>query len=157
MREDPVEARARFRVIAESTALRCKGCGKAIRHRKMTEAECVDRQMSERTLQDRVLYRAKKYGWRVAHVGRGWVGGDEEHQGVVVTPMAKGWPDLTLAKEGHRLLFFELKREQGTVEPEQWEWLWLLNACGARAVVIRPGDLRSGTVERILKEGTPLA
>ena len=112
--------------------------------------------MSEAKLQSRVLYRARKHGWRVAHAGRGWVGGDEDSPGVVVTPMAKGWPDLTCAKEGHKLVFIELKREQGEVEPEQWQWLWLLNACGARAVVVRPSDLRTGIVERIFREGSPL-
>lgn len=112
--------------------------------------------MSEARLQQRVLYRARKHGWRVAHAGRGWVGGDEDSPGVVVTPMAKGWPDLTCAKSGHRLIFIELKREQGEVEPEQWEWLQLLNETGARAVIVRPSDLREGRVEAIFRGGSPL-
>jgi hypothetical protein len=112
--------------------------------------------MSESTLQARVIYRAKKYHWRVAHAGKGWVGDQETGAGQFVTPMAKGWPDLTLAKIGHRLLFIELKREEGVVEPEQWEWLALLNACGARAIVVRPSDLREKRVEAVLKAGSPL-
>jgi hypothetical protein len=37
--------------------------------------------------------------------------------------MSPGWPDLTLAKEGHHLIFMELKREQGEVDEDQWFWL----------------------------------
>lgn len=110
--------------------------------------------MSERTLQSRVVDRAKRRGWRVAHAGRGWVGDQETGQGQFVTPMSPGWPDLFLVKPtapaGRRAIAIELKREQGEVEPEQWEWLELLNLCGIPAVVIRPSDLREGRVNAIL-------
>jgi hypothetical protein len=112
--------------------------------------------MAEKALQASVVGRAKRRGWRVAHAGRGWVGGDEDGGGQWVTPMAKGWPDLTLAKEGHRLIFMELKREQGEVEEDQWTWLRLLNLTGNHAIVVRPSDLRSGKVTAILNEGAPL-
>lgn len=112
--------------------------------------------MSEKTLQARVLYRAKKHGWKVAHAGRAFVGDVESGEGQFVTPMSPGWPDLTCAKAGNRLIFMELKREQGEVEPEQWAWLALLNTCGARAIVVRPSDLREGRVEAIFKHGDPL-
>lgn len=112
--------------------------------------------MSERTLQERVVGRAKRRGWRVAHAGRGFVGGDEDSEGRWVTPMAAGWPDLTLAKEGHTLIFIELKREQGVVDEEQWAWLRLLNRTGNAAIIVRPSDLRSGKVTAILNEGNPV-
>jgi hypothetical protein len=112
--------------------------------------------MSEKTLQERVIGRAKRRNFRVAHAGRGWVGGTEEEGGQWITPMAKGWPDLTLAKEGHRLIFMELKTEEGKVDDEQWMWLRLLNLCGCRAIIIRPSDLREGRVTAILNEGSPL-
>lgn len=112
--------------------------------------------MSEKTLQARVIYRAKKLGWKVAHAGKGWVGDRETGKGQFVTPMSPGWPDLTLAKAGHRLLFIENKREEGVVEPEQWEWLVLLNSCGARAIVVRPSDLREKRVDTVLRVGSPL-
>lgn len=155
--EDPKEARERFHEAAKRNDPNpgCAHCGK--RHRTLTPDQCADRSMSERKLQDRVLYRARKHGWKVAHAGRGWVGGDDDSRGVVVTPMAKGWPDLTCAKAGHRLVFIELKREQGEVEPEQVEWLQLLNRAGCRAVVVRPSDLREGRVEAIFKFGSPIA
>lgn len=112
--------------------------------------------MSEKTLQDRVVGRAKRRGWKVAHAGRGWVGGTEAEGGQWITPMAKGWPDLTLAKEGHALLFIELKREQGTVEDDQWMWLRLLNLTGNAAIIVKPSDLRTGRVTAVLNEGKPI-
>ena len=41
--------------------------------------------MSEKTLQARVIYRAKKLGWKVAHAGKGWVGDQETGEGQFVT------------------------------------------------------------------------
>ena len=100
--------------------------------------------------------RAKRRGWKVAHAGRGWVGGTEAEGGQWVTPMSPGWPDLTLAKEGHHLIFMELKKELGVVDDDQLFWLRLLNYCGARAIVVRPSDLREGRVTTILSNGAPL-
>ena len=133
---------------------KCPNCG--VKHRSLTQQQCEDRSMSEKTLQDRVVGRAKRRGWKVAHAGRGFVGGEDGSEGRWVTPMAPGWPDLTLAKEGHRLIFLELKRELGEVDDEQWAWLRLLNLCGAKAAIIRPSDLREGRVTAILNEGSPL-
>ena len=132
----------------------CDNCG--VRHRSLTADQCRDRQMPEKKLQDSVVGRAKRRGWKVAHAGRGWVGGTEEQGGQWVTPMAKGWPDLTLAKEGHSLIFIELKRELGEVDDDQWFWLRLLNSTGNYAVIVRPSDLREGRVTTILNEGAPL-
>ena len=112
--------------------------------------------MTEAVLQSRVVGRARHRGWTVAHVGRGWVGGSEEEGGRWVTQMSPGWPDLTLAKPGHNLIFMELKKEQGETSEEQWKWLRLLNQCGARAIIVRPSDLREGRVNAILKQGSPI-
>ena len=132
----------------------CPNCG--VRHRTITFDQCVDRSMSEKTLQDRVVGRAKRRNWKVAHAGRAWVGDREEGTGQFITPMAKGWPDLTLAKEGHKLIFIELKTEEGQVDDDQWLWLRLLNSTGNYAVIVRPSDLREGRVTAILNEGAPL-
>lgn len=132
----------------------CGNCG--VKHRSLTYDQCVDRSMSEATLQDRVVGRAKRRGWKVAHAGKGWVGGSEAEGGQWVTPMSKGWPDLTLAKEGHSLIFLELKREQGEVDDDQWFWLRLLGLTGNKVGIIRPSDLREGRVTAILNEGAPL-
>jgi hypothetical protein len=134
--------------------IECSNCHK--RHRTITADQCADRSMSEKVLQDRVVGRAKRAGWKVAHAGRGWVGGTEEEGGQWVTPMSKGWPDLTLAKPGHTLLFMELKREEGIVEVEQIVWLALLNKTGNAAMVVRPRDLRDGSVATVLRLGNPL-
>jgi hypothetical protein len=112
--------------------------------------------MSEKTLQDRVVGRAKRRGWTVAHAGKGLVGDISAGEARFVTPMSPGWPDLTLAKAGNRLLFIELKREQGEVSEDQWIWLTLLNLCGACAIIVKPSDLREGRVTAILDAGSPL-
>lgn len=132
----------------------CANCG--VRHRTKTVEECVDERMSERTLQDRVVDRAKRRGWRVAHAGKGFVGDAESGAGQFITPMAPGWPDLTLAKAGHSLIFMELKRQTGVVDEKQVEWLQLLNQTGNIAIVVRPSDLREGKVTAILNGGRPL-
>lgn len=132
----------------------CTNCG--VRHRSLTVDQCIDRQMPERTLQERVVGRAKRRGWKVAHAGKGWVGDQETGTGQFITPMSPGWPDLTLAKEGHSLVFIELKRELGEVDDDQWFWLRLLNSTGNYAVIVRPSDLREGRVTAILNEGAPL-
>jgi hypothetical protein len=137
-----------------TTSEACPHCGR--RHRTLTFDMCEDRKMSEKTLQERIKGRAKRRGWEVAHAGKGWVGDKSEGDLRMVTQMAEGWPDLTLAKPGHRLIFMELKREQGEVDDKQWYWLQLLNKTGNRAIVIRPSDLREGRVTAILEEGSPL-
>lgn len=108
--------------------------------------------MSEKTLQNRIVSRAKSRGWKVCHAGRGWVGNLETGEGQFVTPMAPGWPDLFLMNPNAPVKAFaiECKREVGTVEPEQWDMLQLLIACGIPAAIIRPSDLRSGAVNAML-------
>lgn len=128
----------------------CPHCG--VRHRTLTPDQCLDRSMSEKTLQDRIVDRAKRRGWKVAHAGRGWVGGSEEEGGQWVTPMAKGWPDLFFLKEGmpHPAMCWELKRETESPDEDQMFWITLLNRCGIPTIVIRPSDLREGRVNAIL-------
>jgi hypothetical protein len=131
-----------------SSSGECEVCGR--KHRALTPEQCKDRRMTEKSLQARVIYRAKRRGWVVAHVGRGYVGGDG---GRFVTPMSAGWPDLVLFKPGmpHPVLAMELKREQGVVADLQWDWLALFNECGIPAVIVKPSDLREGRVDAILE------
>ncbi|HET7070108.1 MAG TPA: VRR-NUC domain-containing protein [Nocardioides sp.] len=157
LRNDPVAAREAFHEAARRNDPNpaCKNCGK--RHRTLTLEQCQDRGHDENGwLKPRVLYRAKKYGWKVAHAGRGAVSERPDGGQVWVTPMAEGWPDLSCFKAGHRPIFIELKREQGKVSDDQIAWLQLLNLCGCPAVVVRPSDLREGRVETIFKTGSPL-
>ena len=127
----------------------CRRCGK--HHRSITEVECADRSMTEHQLQSRVLYRAKKYGWKVAHAGRGIIE-REDGTKTVTTPMSVGWPDLMCFKVGHNppVVAMELKREVGDLQPEQVDWLLLMNECGIPAILVRPSDLREGRVTAIL-------
>lgn len=142
--DDPKAAKVAFRAVAAERAM-CPSCRKPVRHREGLEW-CKDHRMSEKTLQDRVVDRAKRRGWVVKHVGKGMTGPD----GIWVSTAAN-FPDLfMLHEEMRRVLAIELKREQGEFEPGQLEYLQLLNLCGIAAVVIRPSQLRDGTVAAIL-------
>jgi hypothetical protein len=106
--------------------------------------------MTERDLHRRVVYRAKRRGWTVAHVGKGYVGGEG---GQFVTQVTPGWPDLILFNpqgKPHKVIAMELKREKGILEDNQVTWLSLFNACGIPGIVVRPSNLRLGHVEAIL-------
>jgi hypothetical protein len=111
---------------------------------RLTDEERKDRQMTEKQLNDRVQYRAKKHGWRVLRLQRGLAGGAWR------TPATKGFPDLLMV--GARLLFRELKRELGHLTPEQEEWRDVLQAAGADWGLWRPSDLRSGAIEAELRQ-----
>lgn len=101
--------------------------------------------MSEKTLNDRVQYRARKRGWRIAHASR-----VETPQGWR-TAMSKGWPDLFLMRESDgRVLVIELKKELEEPDDDQLVWLALFNVCGIPAVVVKPSDLRERRVDAIL-------
>lgn len=151
--ESPEAAKEAFHEAAKANMEPCPSCGKRIRHRKGLNW-CKDHEMTERQLQDRVVDRAKRRGWTVAHAGKGWVGDQETGAGQFVTPMMPGWPDLFLMNpkmRGHKVFAAELKREDGVVDPKQTHVLALLNACGIPAVVLRPSDLREGRVNAILE------
>lgn len=141
-------------MTAKEKPEQCPNCG--VRHRTITFDQCVDRSMSEKTLQERVTGRARRRNFKVAHAGKLWLPGKNGSEGMWLTPMSKGWPDLTLAKEGHSLIFIELKTEEGTVDDDQWFWLRLLASTGNKCAVIRPSDLRTGVVKTILNEGAPI-
>ncbi len=152
--EDPETAKEAFAEAAKANMEPCPSCGKKIRHRKGL-GWCQDDQMSERTLQDRIVARAKRRGWVVAHAGKGWVGDQETGAGQFVTPMLPGWPDLFFlnprAKGDHKVFAAELKRESGVVDDRQLAVLLLLRECGIPAVILRPSDLREGRVNAILE------
>jgi len=133
VRQDPVEAKKRFRLTAEERA---------------------DRTMSEHTLYNRVRYRAKKYGWKFIHFTQAMVGGTTEDGGSWATPVggdAKGFPDLMMLRPGREIAFAELKKELGKLSPEQLEWQGLLRTLGYDCFVWRPSDLRTGEIERFLR------
>lgn len=97
-------------------------------------------QVTEDTFKDNVIQIAQLYGWMVAHfrparTDKGWrtaMQGD------------KGYPDLTLAKNGY-VLFVELKSETGKLSPEQGKWGTAIRGEGEgshhRYFVWRPRDM----------------
>ena len=94
--------------------------------------------MTESQLRAYVVAMAHQQGWRVFSL-----------------PIAKtrrpvkdasGYPDLTLARLG-RVLWIELKQDDGVLSPQQMGWLRDL---GQLCSVIRPHDLESGAVARLL-------
>lgn len=86
--------------------------------------------------QTTVLDMAERFGWIVAHFRR-----TRTAAGTVITPVAadgKGFPDLVLARD--RVLFVELKKNDGSLSPEQKTWRRRLLAAGAEHHVWRPRD-----------------
>jgi len=152
LKEDPKAAREAFHEAAKANDPNpgCPHCGK--RHRTMTPDDCLDRNMSEKTLQDRIRGRAKSRGWEVMHVGKAVPAYDEAGNPVWVTSAPEGWPDLVMFKPtaARKVIAMELKRQKGEVSEAQQRWLALMNACGIPAMVIRPSDLREGRVNAIL-------
>jgi hypothetical protein len=100
------------------------------------------RSITERALQDKVIDYARLCGWLVCHFhdsrkevilpsGRSVLVGDED---------AAGFPDTVLVR-GTDLIFAEIKRETGRVEPEQQLWLdRLARVPGVSVCVWRPSD-----------------
>lgn len=151
--EDPDAAKQAFREAAKANTEPCPSCGKRIRHRKGLDW-CKDDQMSERTLQDRIVDRAKRRGWTVAHAGKAWVGDHDTGEGHWVTPMLKGWPDLFLMNpkaRTYKVFFIECKDQKSEPDPDQVIVMKLLIACGIPGAVIHPSDLREGRVNAILE------
>ncbi len=109
-------------------------------------------QMSEEELLGYVINCAKAEGWQVVHfrpgrTAHGWVTAIQGH---------KGYPDLTLARgttDGDaRLIFAELKREKGKLEPEQEKWRDVLNLKpGVEVYTWKPSDWLDDTIKAILK------
>ncbi len=93
--------------------------------------------MTEAQLQDAVMGLADVLGLRVHHET------DSRRS-------RAGFPDLVIV--GRRVLFVELKRQDGRVRPEQRAWLEALTAAeGVTAVVWRPSALLDGTIQATLR------
>lgn len=112
----------------------------------LTDEERLDRKMSEKALQGRVMYRAKRDGWLIMHIPRGQAGGSGQWRST--GGGGKGFPDLVLVRE--RLMMVELKRELNRPDEDQEAWLGALKAAGVETYVWRPSDLRLGIVDAAL-------
>ena len=115
----------------------------------LSKEQLLASEMSEADLQDCVIAMAKSLGWRV-HAERAAI----NQRGKWSTPIQgdEGYPDLTLTNET-RLLFVELKSENGKLTPGQEEWIRLLRSSHVKSFVYvwRPSQWFSGEIERILR------
>lgn len=101
----------------------------------------IARDMTEEALLTLVMQMAKQLGWRRYHVRNSKAG---------IVQGEVGFPDLVLVR-GNRVLFIELKRENGKTTPEQVAWLEAFLLAGLEVYVWRPSDWLAGRVERILQ------
>ncbi len=87
--------------------------------------------MKESELQAHVNKALHQFGWRFTHFRTAITS-----KGAYVTALAgdKGFPDV-IAIRGSRLLFAELKREQGKLEPEQEVWADAIRGCMVDVIV----------------------
>lgn len=92
--------------------------------------------LTENGLKQAVLKVAYAQGWLVYHVP----------QATMRNGGGKGYPDLTLARDGV-VLWLELKAKGGTVTVEQWRWI---SALQPYAHVITPDEWWSGRVHELL-------
>jgi hypothetical protein len=104
----------------------------------------VKSRLSEAAFQRNVVQLARARGWIVAHF-RASLNQRGQWQ-TAVSGDGAGYPDLTLVRE--RVVFAELKAEDGRVRPEQTVWLTTLAATGAETYVWRPRDWDA--IDRVL-------
>lgn len=85
--------------------------------------------VSEQDFQRQVVAAANLLGWAVYHT---W---NSQHS-------PDGYPDLTLAKAEHPVIFAELKSESGQLQSAQIHWLDTLKQCpGVEVYLWRPSDI----------------
>lgn len=82
--------------------------------------------LTEKDWQTQIIGLAKTLGWRCYHTLRS-------------KGSAPGYPDWTLVRD--RILFIELKREDGKLSAAQSDWLMALSKAGGEVYVWRPSDL----------------
>jgi len=92
--------------------------------------------MTENELKSYVLAEVYRQGWLVEHHVQSNRRGSQ----------GRGWPDLSLARDGE-LLFIELKQENAGQSPYQKV---AQQAIGRLYHVVRPSDIDSGRVAELL-------
>ena len=93
--------------------------------------------ITEAQFQSQITQYAELRGWEWLHVRAGRT----EHgwRVPVSGTMAAGWPDLVLIR-GRRIIFLEVKRQDGKVTADQSRVLLALNVATEGAWVVRPSD-----------------
>jgi hypothetical protein len=85
-------------------------------------------EVSEKTWQGQVIDLAKTLGWKHYFTYRS-------------KRSPAGWPDLQLVRD--RVIYLELKTEDGKLSAAQKGWIRALLDAGADAYVVRPRDFES--------------
>lgn len=102
---------------------------------RLTAEEKALRAITEREWQSQVQRLASSLGWKFYHAP------DNKPVNGRIQKVVAGFPDLVLVK-AERLIFAELKREQGIVADAQMEWLEALKLTGAECYIWRPSNMR---------------
>ena len=85
-------------------------------------------EITEKAWASQVKQLAKTFGWTV-------------YSTFLSKWSIKGYPDLTMVHPGQRrVIFAELKRENGKTTPAQDEWLQLLRDAGQEVFIWRPSQ-----------------
>jgi hypothetical protein len=109
--------------------------------------EAMANAMTEDELLDAVMKMAGLLGWRRYHVRNSKAG---------IIQGETGFPDLVLVRDG-RIIFAELKRQNGRTSTEQQGWLVDLMGLdcypGGLVAIWRPRDWLDGRIETELRRG----
>lgn len=105
--------------------------------------------MSEQELLDATIEMAETFGWRVYHARPGL-----DRHGRWSTAMsgthAAGFPDIVAVRE--RVIWIELKSENGRMTPSQQDWFFALAKAGDQErYIFRPVHWFDGTIEKTLR------
>lgn len=90
-------------------------------------------QISEAQFFEQVRHWATQQGWLIYHTY------DSRRS-------YAGFPDTVFVRPP-RVIFAELKREDGRMTREQWTWYDQLKACGAEVYIWRPSDLETSVID----------
>lgn len=101
----------------------------------------VDGALTERQWQQEVEDALDFFGWWWMHVPANVVQCPNCHMRIY-RGIRKGVPDLWAIRPPH-MLYIELKRERGQLDPEQRRVGHMLEACGQRWIHARPRDRES--------------
>lgn len=104
---------------------------------------------TEDEFQSRVIDLAHAFGWYVAHFRpvRTFTAQGQARWMTPVQADGSGFPDLVLVRD--RVLFVELKRDNGALDPKQREWRDKLGFAEANWYMWKPRDWTA--IERILR------
>lgn len=107
--------------------------------KRLTEQEKILRAISEASFQRTVEAVLTRFGWLYFHAPD-----NKPNRHGFIQNIKAGFPDL-VAVRGNRVVYMELKREQGVVSDAQAEWHEALQQAGQEIYVFRPSDLEHVT------------